>query len=76
MSMDFRSHIIWCPSYIPLREGLSLDSDIDIVKYCQAVMQQKEKDICPQVCIIFAGLSKVEFLHLYYFVKTTEKIYC
>ena len=32
-NVDSQSHIIWCPFFASLREGKSLDSDQDLVKY-------------------------------------------
>ena len=37
------SHIFWCPSYAPLRAGLSVDNDLDVVKYLQSVMRIREE---------------------------------
>jgi hypothetical protein len=40
--VDTQSHIVWCPFFATLREGKSLDSDIDLVKYFQEVMKIRE----------------------------------
>ena len=41
-SLDSQSHILWCPAFSPLREGKSLNSDLDLVKYFQEVMRIRE----------------------------------
>jgi len=41
-SLDSQSHILWCPAFSPLREGKSLNSDLDLVKYVQEVMRIRE----------------------------------
>ena len=33
------SHVLWCPAYASIREGLSLDRDEDVCKYFQAVLR-------------------------------------
>ena len=43
MSTLFRkSHILWCPFYASLREGKSLDDDLDLVNYFRAVFRIRE----------------------------------
>ena len=37
------SHVLWCPAYASLREGLSLDRDEDVCKYFQAVLRIREE---------------------------------
>ena len=37
--LDSQSHIIWCPAFLPLREGKDLNNDDDLVKYFQEVMR-------------------------------------
>ena len=41
-NIDTQSHIVWCPFFASLREGKSLDSDIDLVKYFQQVLKIRE----------------------------------
>ena len=38
-NVDSQSHIMWCPSYTTLREGLDVDRDMDIIHYFQSVMK-------------------------------------
>jgi hypothetical protein len=38
-NVDSQSHIMWCPSYATLREGLDVDRDMDIIHYFQSVMK-------------------------------------
>ena len=38
------SHVLWCPAYAPLREGLSLDSDTDVARYFQAVLKYRKEN--------------------------------
>ena len=42
-NVDSQSHILWCPAYSKLREGKSLESDIDIAQYYQKVMVIRDK---------------------------------
>ena len=42
-NIDSQTHILWCPAYQKLREGMSLENDRDIVKYFQRVMLIREK---------------------------------
>ena len=42
-NVDTMSHILWCPAYKSLREGKSLENDLDIVQYYQKVMTIREK---------------------------------
>ena len=42
-NVDMQSHIVWCPFFASLREGNSLDSDIDLVKYFQEVLKIREE---------------------------------
>ena len=41
-NLDSQSHIMWCPSYATLREGLDIDNDLDVVHYFQSVMKIRE----------------------------------
>ena len=34
---------MWCPAFKELREGKSMDSDIDIVNYFRKVLKIREK---------------------------------
>ena len=38
-SPDLQSHIIWCPTFAPLREGRNLKNDNDLVSYFQEVLR-------------------------------------
>lgn len=42
-SLDTQSHIMWCPAFTPLREGLDVDNDNDIVHYFQQVFRLRDK---------------------------------
>ena len=42
-NIDTQSHVLWCPAYAKLREGLSLDNDQDILKYYHEVMKIRDK---------------------------------
>ena len=41
-NVDTQSHILWCPYFASLREGKSLDDDIDLVNYFRAVFKIRE----------------------------------
>ena len=41
-SLDTQSHIIWCPAFAPLREGLDVNNDKDIVHYFQQVFRLRD----------------------------------
>ena len=42
---DFTSHLIYCPSYMFLQEGLSVrESDHDLVKFYMLVIREREKE--------------------------------
>ena len=41
-SLDTLCHIMWCPVYAPLREGLDENNDKDIVHYFQQVFRLRE----------------------------------
>ena len=41
-NLDTQSHIMWCPGYAPLREGLDIDNDVDVVHYFQQVFKLRE----------------------------------
>ena len=41
-NLDTQCHLMWCPAYAPLREGLDIDSDVDVVKYFQEVFKLRE----------------------------------
>ena len=43
VNIGSQSHILWCPAYKKLREGKSLESDLDLVQYYQKVMAIREK---------------------------------
>ena len=42
-NIDTQSHVLWCPAYSKLREGLSMDNDQDILKYYHEVMVIRDK---------------------------------
>ena len=42
-SIDTQDHILWCPAYVNLREGKTLESDEDLVEYFSSVMKIREK---------------------------------
>ena len=42
MVISIPSHIMWCPSYATLREGLDIDNDLDVVHYFQSVVKIRE----------------------------------
>ena len=41
-SLDTQSHIIWCPAFAPLREGLDVNNDKDIVHCFQQVFRLRD----------------------------------
>ena len=41
-SLDTQSHIMWCPAFAPLREGLDVNNDKDIVHYFQQVFRLRD----------------------------------
>ena len=41
-NLDTQSHIIWCPGFAPLREGLDIDNDKDVIHYFQEVFKLRE----------------------------------
>ena len=41
--IDSQSHLMWCPTYAPLREGKNINSDQDLVKYFQQVFKLREE---------------------------------
>ena len=40
--IDSQSHIMWCPSFAPLREGRNINDDKDLVDYIQQVFKIRE----------------------------------
>ena len=42
-AIETQDHILWCPAYLSLREGKSIDNDKDIIKYFTEVMKIREK---------------------------------
>ena len=40
--VDSQSHIMWCPSYATLREGMDIDNDLDVVHYFKSVVKIRE----------------------------------
>ena len=41
-NLDTQCHIMWCPAFTPLREGLDVDNDKDVVHYFQEVFKIRE----------------------------------
>ena len=41
-NLDTQSHLMWCPAYATLREGLDINSDRDVVNYFQKVFKIRE----------------------------------
>ena len=41
-NLDTQSHIMWCPSFAPLREGLDVSNDTDVIHYFQEVFKLRE----------------------------------
>ena len=42
-AIESQDHILWCPAYVDLRKGKSLESDEDLVQYFSSVMKIREK---------------------------------
>ena len=42
LNLDSQSHLMWCPAYASLREGLDIDNDLDVVHYIQNVFKIRE----------------------------------
>ena len=42
-NLDTQCHIMWCPAFAPLREGLDVENDKDVVHYFQEVFKMREK---------------------------------
>ena len=42
-NLDSQSHIMWCPSFAPLREGLNVSNDTDVIHYFQEVFKLRER---------------------------------
>ena len=42
-NIDTQKHVLFCPAYKKLREGKSLENDMDIVNYFIEVMRIREK---------------------------------
>ena len=43
-SRDTQQHIMVCPGYAELREGIDLENDRDLVKYFSKVIKQRQDD--------------------------------
>ena len=41
-NLDTQCHIMWCPVFAPLREGLNMNNNKDIVHYFQQVFKLRE----------------------------------
>ena len=41
--LDSQSHIMWCPSFASLREGLDVSNDRDVIHYFQEVFKIRER---------------------------------
>ena len=42
-NIDTQSHILWCPFFASLREGKSMDSDLDLVNYFREALKIREE---------------------------------
>ena len=42
-NVDSQSHIVWCPFFADLREGKSLQNDVDLVHYFREVLKIREE---------------------------------
>ena len=42
--MDSQEHLLWCSGYTPLRQGLDLDKDCDIVHYYKSIINLRADD--------------------------------
>ena len=42
-AVDSMAHLKWCEGYTHLREGLDLDTDLDMVTYFQAIIKTREE---------------------------------
>ena len=42
-NLDTQSHIMCCPSLAPLREGLDVSNDTDVIHYFQEVFKIRER---------------------------------
>ena len=42
-NVDSQSHIMWCPIYATLREGLNINNNLDVVRYFQSVVKLREE---------------------------------
>ena len=40
-NQDTESHLLWCSGYSEKRENLDLDSDKDLCKYLQKIIQER-----------------------------------
>ena len=38
-AIESQDHILWCPAYVDLRDGKSLENDKDLIDYYSAVMK-------------------------------------
>ena len=43
ISIDTQDHVLFCPFFSDLREGLDLGNDNDLLKYYKEVMEIREK---------------------------------
>jgi hypothetical protein len=43
-SRDTQQHIMICPGYAEIREGMNLENDRDLVKYFAKVIKQRQDD--------------------------------
>ena len=44
ISFNSQLHILWCPSYAPLRQSRDLENDEDLVHYFQDVFKIREEN--------------------------------
>ena len=48
-NLDTQCHIMWCPVFAPLREGLDVKNDKDVVHYFQEVFKMRENMISEEL---------------------------
>ena len=42
-SIESQDHVMWCPAYVVLRVGKSIDNDQDLIDYLKKVMIVRDK---------------------------------
>ena len=43
LAISTQSHVLWCPSYLSLRENKNINNDKELAQYLQAVFKIREK---------------------------------